>query len=70
MEDLLVTLGLLPSIEQGLLGALDQLAVSGDGSLLDTAASAHGKPSCNYSPEERKRCGHPRSSTSASAQWA
>jgi hypothetical protein len=69
MEDLFVTLGLLPSLETGLLDHLNHLAISGDGSILESASSAHGKPTCNCSSEERKTCGHPRDYTSPTAQW-
>jgi hypothetical protein len=71
MEDLFVTLGLLPSIDAGLLGKLDTLATAGDGSILETDASPNGRPTCNCSPEERsnKTCQHPRNYTSETAQW-
>lgn len=71
MEDLFMMLGLLPSIEAGLLGELDKLATSGDGSILETDASPNGRPTCNCSPEDRKNkiCHHPRDYTSQTAQW-
>jgi hypothetical protein len=71
MEDLLALTGMLPSIEAGLFESLDQLAVSGDGSDLECAASPHGTPTCDCSPEDRmaKRCPHPRQYTSGTAQW-
>jgi hypothetical protein len=72
MEDLFVKLGLLPSIEAGLLDELDKLATSGDGSILETDASPKGRPTCNCSPEDRrnKTCQHPRDYTSETAQWS
>lgn len=71
MEELLAIVGILPSIEAGLFESLDRLALSGDGSVLETAASPHGKPTCDCSPEDRmaKRCPHPRRYTSETAQW-
>jgi len=71
MEDLLALTGILPSIEAGLFESLDQINLSGDGSPLETAASPHGKPTCDCSPEDRmaKRCPHPRQYTSETAQW-
>lgn len=71
MEDLLALTGILPSIEAGLFASRDHLNLSGDGSPLETAASPHGTPTCDCSPEDRmaKRCPHPRSYTSGTAQW-
>jgi hypothetical protein len=72
MENLFVKVGLLPSMGAGLLGTLDQLAISGDGSILETAASPHGRPTCDCPPEARqhKTCDHPRDDTSETAQWS
>lgn len=58
LEDLLIRTGLLPSIEQGLLQDLHNLVVSGDGSILETAASSHGKPTCSCRSEKIYKCGH------------
>jgi hypothetical protein len=71
MEDLLTLTGILPSLEAGLCHTLDQLAVSGDGSVLESASSPHGTPSCDCSQDDRqaKRCTHPRTYTSGTAQW-
>ena len=71
MEDLLVLTGILPSFDAGLFDALDQIAVSGDGSVLESASSPHGKPTCDCSKEDRqaKRCTHQRTYTSETAQW-
>jgi hypothetical protein len=69
MQDLFVMVGLLPSLHTDLFDHCDHLAISGDGSILETAASPHGKPTCDCSPAERKTCDHPRDYTSSTAQW-
>lgn len=69
LEDLLIHLGVRPSIECGLLSRLDDLIVSGDGSILQTAASAQGKPTCTCRSEGIYRCEHDRYYTSPSAKW-
>lgn len=69
LDDLLMRLGIEPSIEAGLLKNLDNLAVSGDGSILETAASASGKPICDCRSQGIYRCNHDRSYTNPTAQW-
>lgn len=66
---LLVQAGILPTIADGLLDHLDQLAASGDGSALDTDASPHGQRTCDCPPHDPD-CDHPRAYTSATAQWS
>jgi len=69
LEDLLFTAGVLPSAEAGLLTNLENLAVSGDGSVLESGASPNGKPTCSCRSEGIHDCGCPRSYTSPTAQW-
>jgi hypothetical protein len=69
LEDLLLLAGVIPSVEAGLIKDLEKLAVSGDGSVLETAASSSGKPVCSCRSEGIFKCGHPRSYTSPTAQW-
>ena len=69
LEDILLLAGVIPSAEAGLLSFLDDLAVSGDGSVLRTAASSVGKTKCGCRSEVVFRCGHPRSYTSSTAEW-
>lgn len=69
LEDLLLTVGLLPTIEGGFLDNLQNLTVTGDGSILESAASADGKPTCNCRKEGLGKCDHPKSYTSPTAQW-
>lgn len=69
LEDLNIQLGLIPSIDQGLITDLDSLVVSGDGSILQTAASCRGKPACNCRLEGRYKCDHDRYYTSPTAKW-
>lgn len=69
LEDLLIVLGIKPSIECGLLGKLDKLIVSGDGSILQSAASATGRPICSCRSEGIHRCEHDRLYSSPTAKW-
>jgi hypothetical protein len=69
LEDLLIQIGVIPSIEQGLLTGLEHLIVSGDGSILETAASAHGKPTCSCRSEGIYTCQHDRIYSSPTATW-
>lgn len=69
LEDLLIRIGISPSIEQGLLKDLHNLTVSGDGSILKTAASSQGKPSCSCRSEKIYKCDHDRYYSSPTANW-
>jgi hypothetical protein len=69
LEDLLIRVGIMPSIDQGLLADLNHLIVSGDGSILRTAASAAGKPTCSCRSQGIYRCQHDRYYTSPTAKW-
>jgi hypothetical protein len=69
LEDLIIVLGIKPSIQCGLLGDLDQLIVSGDGSILQSAASSNGRPTCSCRSEGSRRCEHDRLYTSPTAKW-
>jgi len=69
LEDLLVQLGIKPSIQRGLLNHLDDLIVSGDGSILQSAASGEGKPACSCRSQGIYRCDHDRYYSSPTAKW-
>ncbi len=69
LEDLLILIGVVPSIEQGLLTDLEHLIVSGDGSILESGASAHGKPTCSCRSEGIYDCQHDRIYSSPTATW-
>ncbi|MEW5804947.1 MAG: hypothetical protein AB1847_22915 [bacterium] len=69
LEDLLIQVGVIPSIEQGLITDLEHLIVSGDGSILATAASSHGKPTCSCRSESIYDCQHDRIYSSPTATW-
>lgn len=69
LEDLMVLIGILPSVEAGLIEDLHHLAVTGDGSILQTGASPNGKPTCVCRKEGVSGCSHPKSYTSPTAQW-
>lgn len=71
LEDLLVELGIRPSLQAGLMqgddGPLD-LILNGDGTVLLTAASPEGARTCDCEPHDSS-CDHPREYTSPTAQW-
>lgn len=69
LEDLLIQIGVIPSIEQGLITNLEHLIVSGDGSILESGASAHGKPTCSCRSEGIYDCQHDRIYLSPTATW-
>jgi hypothetical protein len=69
LEDLLIQIGVIPSIEQGLLTNLEHLIVSGDGSILESGASAHGKPTCSCRSQGIYDCQHDRILSSPTATW-
>lgn len=69
LEDLLVVIGILPSIEDGLLQDLQNLISTGDGSILQAGASPYGKPTCECRKEGVSNCVHPKIYTSPTAQW-
>ncbi len=69
LEDLLFQAGVLPSIESGVLDEIDSMIVSGDGSILPTAASAEGKPLCSCRKQGVYNCGHDRLYSSPTAEW-
>lgn len=69
IEDLLFKLGLAPSIAAGLISATGELVISGDGSIMATAASADGQPACDCREKGVYRCDHDRYYTSPTAAW-
>ncbi len=69
MEDLLIKLGIQPAIEQGFITGLKNLTISGDGSILQTAASPYGKPTCDCRKNGIYKCDHDKSFTTPTARW-
>ncbi|MCP4610412.1 MAG: hypothetical protein GY845_17005 [Planctomycetes bacterium] len=68
-EDLMIKIGMVPSIEAGLIPTLENVDISGDGSILETAASSRGKPSCSCRSKGKYKCDHPRFYTSPTAMF-
>lgn len=68
LDNLLIKTGIVPSVEQGLLN-LENLIVSGDGSILESNASGQGKPACSCRLEGNYNCQHDRFYSSPTAQW-
>lgn len=69
LEDLLVLIGVIPSIDAGLLEDLENLTVHGDGSIFASGASPRGQAACDCLFRGIANCGHPRYYTSATAEW-
>lgn len=69
LEDLLIKLAILPTIQDGLIDKPHELIVSGDGSILVTAASPRGKPTCDCHAHGIHKCDHERSYTTPTAKW-
>ena len=68
LEDLLVKLGIMPTIEQGILDT-ENITASGHGSILKTNASGSGKPACSCRKEGSYKCNCPKYYTSPTAKW-
>jgi hypothetical protein len=69
LDDMLVELGLRPTIEAGLVGDdASHLIVEGDGTPLTTAASPRGQHTCACPPGSQDG-DHPKRYTSGTAQW-
>jgi hypothetical protein len=68
LDNLLIKIGIVSSVEQGLLN-LENLIVSGDGSILESNASSQGKPTCSCRLEGNYNCQHDRFYSSPTAQW-
>jgi hypothetical protein len=60
LEDLLIKCGVIPSAARGLLGALNKMIISGDGSALESGANAFGKSTCNCRKQGIYSCDHDR----------
>ena len=69
LEDLLIKLAIVPTIQDGLVDDPHELIVSGDGSILVTAASPRGKPTCYCRDQGFHQCDHERSYTTPTAKW-
>lgn len=69
LDDLLLQLGLIPTIKQGMLSETEQITISGDGSILVTNASGAGKPACSCREEGNYKCECPRYYCSPTAKW-
>ena len=69
LEDLHIKIGVIPSIREGLISDLHNLIISGDGSILQTAASSRGKPTCECRSKGIYKCDHDRLYTSPTAKF-
>jgi hypothetical protein len=69
LEDILILCAIIPSAEKGLLGNLESMTVSGDGSALPTGASPNGKPACKCHENGIYKCEHDRYYSDHTANW-
>ena len=69
LEDILILCAIIPSAERGLLGSLESMTVSGDGSALPTGASPNGKPACKCHENGIYKCEHDRYYSDPTANW-
>jgi hypothetical protein len=69
LEDILMLCAIIPSAEKGLLGNLESMTVSGDGSALPTGASPNGKPACKCHENGIYKCEHNRYYSDPTANW-
>lgn len=69
LEDLLFITGILPSVEAGLINDLENLILTGDGSILKSGASRNGKAICSCRDQGIYKCDHDRIYTSPSAEF-
>ena len=68
LQNLLVELGLLPTLKTGLCDNTAPQVLDSDGTILETAASPEGQKTCDCEPRD-PNCDHPREYTSPTAQW-
>jgi len=59
----------LPSVRKGLLGDIDNLAVSGDGMVIETSASPYGTKECDCRKNGVFNCSCPRRFSDPTANW-
>jgi hypothetical protein len=69
LEDILMLCAIIPSAEKGLLGNLESMTISGDGSALPTGASPNGKPACKCHENGIYKCEHDRYYSDPTANW-
>ncbi len=69
LEDILILCAIIPSAERGLLGSLESMTISGDGSALPTGASPNGKPACKCHENGIYKCEHDRYYSDPTANW-
>lgn len=67
LENLFVELGLKPTLDAAILTDAENLIVSGDGTIMASAASGDGQKTCDC--PNRTDCDHPRLYSSATAQF-
>ncbi|MDQ0341101.1 hypothetical protein J2S00_003945 [Caldalkalibacillus uzonensis] len=69
LQQILKSCFVLPSAQKGLLGDLENLSVSGDGTSVRTGASRYGKPTCECMKNRVYRCSCPRRFSDPDASW-
>lgn len=69
IEDLLYLLAIKPSVDAGVMSDIDNIVATGDGSIMKTAASQYGEPSCDCREQGIYKCEHDRFYTSSTAEF-
>ena len=69
LEDLLFQAGIIPSIEAGVFSFTEDFVVSGDGSIMETAASERGMPTCDCRSRGIFKCDRDRLYASLTAEF-
>ncbi|MEW6558424.1 MAG: hypothetical protein AB1349_13925 [Elusimicrobiota bacterium] len=69
LEDIFMSIAIKPSYEKGLLGDIEKLDVSGDGSCIKSGANENGKPTCRCFRQGIKKCGCDRLYKDPDADW-
>ena len=68
LEDIFIQCGLIPTLNENML-TINDMIVTGDGSILETNASSQGKTACSCRSEGIRKCDHPRLYSSPTAQF-
>ncbi|RME53281.1 hypothetical protein D6783_02440, partial [Candidatus Woesearchaeota archaeon] len=69
LNELLMVCAVIPSAERGILGELEKLTISGDGSSAPSQADGNGKPLCTCHEEGIKKCDCDRLYADPDATW-
>jgi len=69
LNEMLMEVAIKPSAEKGLIGDIEKLTITGDGSTLPSGANRFGKPTCECHKQGDYKCDHKRIYSDPDAQW-